>query len=75
MTLMAIERTSLVEYACQIFISHGFKVIAMVKVENRETNKQTGQKQYAPIILSGSKKNLYYNEWIGMQLVLMVIPA
>ena len=32
----------------EVSISYGSKVIANVKVDNRQTNKQTGQKQYAP---------------------------
>ena len=32
----------------EVSISNGSKVIANVKVDNRQTNKQTGQKQYAP---------------------------
>ena len=54
LTLVSFERASLVEYACQIEvpISYSSKVIAKVKVDNRQTNKQidkqTGQKQYAP---------------------------
>ena len=32
----------------EVSTSNGSKVIANVKVENRQTNKQTGQKQYAP---------------------------
>ena len=45
----------------QVSICNGSKVMAMLKlssnkqtnVTNRQTNKQTGQKQYAPQILSG----------------------
>ena len=54
LTLVSFTRASLVEYACQIriFIPYSSKVIANVKVYNRQTNrqtdKQTGQKQYAP---------------------------
>ena len=29
-------------------ISHGSKVLAKVKVDNRRTNRRTGQKRYAP---------------------------
>ena len=36
----------------EVFISYGSKVIAKIKVDNRQTNRQTdkhtGQKQYAP---------------------------
>ena len=32
----------------EVSTSNGSKVIANVKVDNRQTNKQTGQKQYAP---------------------------
>ena len=32
----------------EVSISNGSKVIANVKVDNRQTDKQTGQKQYAP---------------------------
>ena len=70
LTLVSFGRASLVEYACQIWslyllhthakyevsISNSSKVIAKVKVDNRQTNKQTGQKQYAPIIRSGGIK-------------------
>ena len=31
----------------KVSISNGSKVIAKVKVDNRQTDKQTGQKQYA----------------------------
>ena len=52
----------------EVSISFGSKVIAIVKVDNRQTNKQsnrqtnkqtnkqTGQKQYAPNIRSGGMK-------------------
>ena len=32
----------------EVSISYGSKVIAKVKVDNRQTDRQTGQKQYAP---------------------------
>ena len=32
----------------EVSTSNGSKVIANVKVDNRQTNKQAGQKQYAP---------------------------
>ena len=32
----------------EVSISYSSNVIAKVKVDNRQTNKQTGQKQYAP---------------------------
>ena len=52
LTLVSFERVSFVEYECQIpgmkFLSLMVQVIAKVKVDNRQTNKQTGQKQYAP---------------------------
>ena len=32
----------------EVSTSNGSKVIAKVKVDNRQTNKQNGQKQYAP---------------------------
>ena len=32
----------------EVFISYSSKVIAKVKVDNKQTDKQTGQKQYAP---------------------------
>ena len=45
----------------EVSISYGSKVIAKVKVDIRQTNKatnrQTGQKQYAPIMRSGGIKN------------------
>ena len=40
----------------EVSISYGSKVTAKVKVDNRQTDKQTGQKQYAPIIQSGGIK-------------------
>ena len=36
----------------EVSTSNGSKIIAKVKVNNRQTDKQTGQKQYAPIIRS-----------------------
>ena len=63
----------------EVSISHGSKVIAKVKVVNRQTdkqtdrqtdkqtNKQTGQKQYAPIILSGGIKITYVCETLCPQ--------
>ena len=47
---------------------NGSKVMANVKVvlkqtnnvTNKQTDKQTGQKQYAPQILSGNHKNVYF---------------
>ena len=47
----------------EVSISYGSNVIAKVKVDNRQTtdiqtNKQTGQKQYAPIIRSGDINNM-----------------
>ena len=49
----------------QVSICNGSKVMANVKVvlkqtnnvTNKQTDKQTGQKQYAPQILSGGHKN------------------
>ena len=32
----------------EVSITYSLKVIAKVKVDNRQTNRQTGQKQYAP---------------------------
>ena len=40
----------------EVFISYGSDVIANVKVDNRQTDKHTGQKQYAPIIPSRGLK-------------------
>ena len=41
MTLVSFERASLVEYAkYEVPISYGSKVIAKVKVDNRQTDKQ-----------------------------------
>ena len=40
----------------EVPISYGSKVMAKVKVDNRQTDRQTGQKQYAPIIRSGGIK-------------------
>ena len=50
-TLISFERVSLVEYACQIWSLLSLtvqKLIAKVKVDNRQTDRQIGQKQYAP---------------------------
>ena len=46
LTLVSFERASLVEYACQIWSLFllWFNVIAKVKVDNRQTNRRTGQK-------------------------------
>ena len=41
----------------QVSICNGSKVIANVKVVLKQTDKQTGQKQYAPQILSGGHTN------------------
>ena len=38
----------------EVSISYSSKVIAKVKVDNRQIDKQTGKKQYAPIIWSGA---------------------
>ena len=46
MTLVPIERALLVEYAWHI--SYNLKVIAKVKVDNRQTDRQTGM--HWPII-------------------------
>ena len=40
LTLVSFERASLVEY--EVSISYGSKVKSKVKVDNRQTNKQTG---------------------------------
>ena len=37
----------------EVSISYSIKVIANVKVNNRQTNKQTGQNNMPPIIQSG----------------------
>jgi len=46
----------------QVTICNGSKVMANVKVvlkqTDRQTDKQTGQKRYAPQILSGVHKNV-----------------
>ena len=45
----------------EVSISYGSKVIPNVKVDNRQTNKQAEQKQYAPFIRSWDKiKSLNY---------------
>ena len=59
LTLVSFERTSLVEYACQIWSLYRSKVIANVKVDNRETNKQT--KRQDKIIRSGGIKMLIFS--------------
>ena len=43
----------------EVSTSNGSKVIAKVKVDNRQTNRQTGQKQYAPDHSIGGHKNKY----------------
>ena len=54
------ERASLVVYARQIWslsLSYGSKVTTEVTVDNRQTNKQKGQKQYATIFWFGGIKH------------------
>ena len=53
-----------------LYISIGSKVIAKVKVDNRQTDKQTnrqiGQKQYAPDhSIRGHKNRLSCSGWGG----------
>ena len=65
LTLVSFERASLLEYAYQIH--YGSKVIAKVKVDSRQTNRQTkkkhsGQNNMPPIIWSGGIKILFSNK-------------
>ena len=46
----------------EVSTSNGSKVIANVKVDNRQTNKQTGQKQYAPDHSIRGHKNTTLNK-------------
>ena len=48
LSLVSFERASSMHANYEVSISFGSKVIAKVKVDNRQTNRQTGQKQYAP---------------------------
>ena len=55
----------------EVSISYGSKVIANVKVDNRQTdrqtNKETGQKQYAPDhSIRGHKKNVVIIKFISI---------
>ena len=45
----------------EVSISYGSKVIAKVKVDNRQTDKQTIQKQYAPDHSVRGNKNVHVN--------------
>ena len=56
LTLASFERASLVEYACQVSTSNGsmLKLRTDKQKTDKQTDKQTGQKQYAPIIRSGA---------------------
>ena len=48
----------------EVSISYGSKVIVKVKVDNRQTNKQTGQKQYTPDhSIQGHVRNKSFNEF------------
>ena len=57
MSSVSFERATLVEYTKQIwiFISYSSKVIAKVKVDNRQTNRQD-KNSMPPIIPSGGIK-------------------
>ena len=43
----------------EVSITHGSKVIVKVKVDNRQTDKQTGQKKHAPDHWIQGHKNSY----------------
>ena len=69
MILVSFERVSLVEYACQIWSLYlkSSKVIAKVKVDNRQTNWQD-KNNMPPIIQSGGIKRTKNN----MPLILLL---
>ena len=53
----------------EVSISNGSKVIAKIKVDNRQTNtqtdKQTGQKQYAPgHSIRGHKNSISFSRFV-----------
>ena len=49
----------------EVSISHGSKVMAKVKVDNRQTNKHTGQIQYVPDQSIRGHKNVSANQRPG----------
>ena len=69
LTLVSFERASLVEYACQIwslYTSNGSKVIAKVKVDNKQTDRQD-KNNMPPIIRSGGIKK--FALWSNQKLI------